>query len=236
MNPKNDPTPGLVSYSDPNRHTLKVWDLATRIFHWLLVMLVVAAFTSANIGGTAMGFHKRCGVAILALLVFRIIWGFVGSRASQFSAFVRGPQAVLGYALAMFRPDAQRHPGHNPLGGWSVLAMLVLLLVQAGTGLFANDDILTEGPLYHLVGKSLSDRLTGIHETNGAILAALIILHICAIGFYYLIKKDNLVLPMITGNKQWPHQHPPAGRRLWIAMVVGILSVLLVYGLISMAG
>lgn len=236
MNSKNDQTPGPVSYADTNRYPLKVWDLPTRIFHWLLVVLVVVAFASANIGGTAMDLHKRCGVAILALLVFRIIWGFVGSRASQFSAFVHGPQAVLGYALAMFRPGSQRHPGHNPLGGWSVLAMLALLLVQAGTGLFANDDILTEGPLYHLVGKSLSDRLTGIHETNAAILATLVILHICAIGFYYLIKKENLVLPMITGNKQWPHHHPPAGRRLWIALVVGVLSVLLVYGLIAMAG
>lgn len=236
MNTQHDETSATASYSDTNKHTLKVWDLPTRIFHWLLVVLVVSAFTSANIGGTVMGFHKTCGVTILVLLVFRIIWGFVGSRESQFSAFIHGPQEVLRYARSMLQPGSRRHLGHNPLGGWSVLAMLTLLLVQAGTGLFANDDILTEGPLYSMVGKALSDRLTGIHEMNSAGLAVLIILHICAIGFYYLIKKDNLVLPMITGDKKWPHYYPPASQSLWIAIVVGVLSVVLVYGLISMAG
>jgi cytochrome b len=225
-----------VSYDDPNRYSLKVWDLPTRVLHWVLVVLVACSFISVEVGGTAMEYHKDCGVIILALLVFRIIWGFVGGRESRFKSFVHGPVAVFRYTSTMLHTNSQRHLGHNPLGGWSVLAMLAVLLLQAGTGLFANDDVLTEGPLYGLVDKATSDRLTEIHQLNSGLLTALVILHICAIGFYYFRKKDNLLLAMFTGFKKWPNNDPPPAQSLWVAVAVGTFAVALVFVLLSTAG
>ena len=122
---------------------VRVWDLPTRLFHWLLLFCVVMSFVTGNIGGNAMRYHMLSGYCILALLIFRLIWGFAGSRTSRFAAFVKGPASVLSYMAAVVKENAPRSLGHNPLGGWSVVAMLADLLVQVGTGLFAIDDILT---------------------------------------------------------------------------------------------
>jgi cytochrome b len=124
-----------------------VWDSPTRLFHWLLVISVIISFVTGNIGGNAMQYHEWGGFAILALLLFRLVWGLVGSRKSRFVTFVYGPSAVISYARALHRRNSAHYLGHNPLGGWSIIALLFTLLVQAVTGLFANDDILTEGPL-----------------------------------------------------------------------------------------
>jgi cytochrome b len=125
---------------------IMVWDFPTRLFHWLLVIFVIISFVTGNIGGNAMQYHEWSGFTILTLLLFRLVWGFVGSRESRFMTFIRGPSAVVRYATTLLRSDSTRHIGHNPLGGWSIIAMLFALLLQAGTGLFANDDIVTEGP------------------------------------------------------------------------------------------
>ena len=138
------------SAADERPVVIAVWDLPSRLFHGLLVILVAVSFTTGTIGGNAMQYHEWSGFAILVLLVFRITWGFVGSRTSRFSDFVKGPAAVWRYANALVRGHSECYLGHNPLGGWSVLAMLLALLVQAATGLFANDDIITAGPLYLL--------------------------------------------------------------------------------------
>ena len=121
-----------------------VWDLSTRLFHWLLVILLAASFVTAKVGGNAMQYHEWSGIIILVLLVFRTIWGFVGSQPSRFRDFVKGPAEVWRYATALAKGSSSRHLGHNPLGGWSVLAILLLLYLQTCLGLFANDDILTE--------------------------------------------------------------------------------------------
>ena len=144
--------------SDPRRVT--VWDLPTRLFHWLLVGFVVTSFVTVEIGGNAMQIHELSGFVILSLLLFRVGWGFFGSRPSRFSDFVHGPKAVLSYVRGLLRNDTPPHFGHNPLGGWSIVAMLLALFVQAGTGLFANDDIMTEGPLYSWVNKATTGHMT----------------------------------------------------------------------------
>ena len=181
---------------------VKVWDLPVRLFHWSLVLLVVTSFVSAKIGGNAMQVHLLAGYAVLALLLFRILWGLLGGTHARFASFVRSPLAVIAYLKALKQDKAEHHLGHNPAGAWSVILMLLALLAQAATGLFANDDISTEGPLAKLVSKALSDRITGMHHLNVKLLLALIGLHLSAIAFYFFYKRENLVKPMITGFKE----------------------------------
>lgn len=173
-----------------------IWDLPTRVFHWGLVVCVVGAFISAQIGGNAMLWHGRFGLAVLGLLVFRIVWGFVGSTYVRFAQFVRGPAAIKAYLRGEWKGE-----GHNPLGALSVLALLGTLALLVATGLFANDDIAFEGPLYALVGKELSDKLVGLHKLIEPLIILLVLAHVGAIMFYAHIKKDNLVKPMISGWK-----------------------------------
>lgn len=177
-----------------------VWDLPTRLFHWCLALLIGASWLTGEMG--EMEWHMRSGIAILTLVLFRLIWGVFGSTTARFSQFVTSPVTALGYARNLLAGKADRYFGHNPLGGWMVLALLVLVLAQASSGLFANDDIFTEGPLYHLVTKSTSDWLTGIHKTIFNFLLAAAALHIAAAFFYLFVKKENLILPMIHGWKR----------------------------------
>jgi len=178
-----------------------VWDLPLRLFHWLLALLVVVSVVSANIGGNAMQIHLLSGYTIFTLVLFRILWGFLGGGHARFASFVRGPAAVISYLRALPRHQAGQHLGHNPAGAWSVIIMLIVLLVQAGTGLFSNDDIATEGPLAKLVSKALSDRITSVHQLNVKLLYALIALHLSAIAYYLHYKRENLIRPMLTGFK-----------------------------------
>jgi len=210
-----------------------VWDLPTRLSHWLLVALVIISFVTGKIGGNAMRYHEWSGFTILALLLFRLIWGFVGSRESRFVTFVRGPSAVARYATTLLRGDSTSFLGHNPLGGWSIIAMLLALLAQAATGLFANDDIITEGPLFDWVSKATSDWLTRVHKLNQEVIIALVSIHVLAVLFYLFHKRENLVKPMITGVKEWHGTGPPpATGRNWMAALIVGLAGLAVYLLV----
>lgn len=176
-----------------------VWDLPTRVFHWALPVLIVTAWGTAE--NDWMDYHKLAGYGILTLLLFRIVWGFVGSTHSRFSDFIRRPGTTLGYAKAMKAGKPSQYVGHNPLGGWMVAGLLLVLLAQAGSGLFASDDIMTNGPLHHLVADGTASLLTTIHEINFYFLAGLVVVHIGAILAYRLLKGENLVSPMLTGRK-----------------------------------
>jgi cytochrome b len=208
---------------------IKVWDLPTRIFHWLLVALIVAAVATAKIGGSAIDWHGRIGLAILGLFVFRIVWGIIGSRHARFAAFAPTPSSVSAYLRGQWTGV-----GHNPLGAISVFALLALIGLQLGTGLFGNDDIAFDGPLSKLITKELSDRLTGIHKFSINFLIALIALHIAAVAFYSLVKKNNLVRPMITG---WKDLRPgendtaeSAGGGARAAIIAVLVALATVYG------
>ncbi len=216
-------------------NSVPVWDLPTRLFHWLLAALVAAAFATAKAGGNAMIYHEWCGGAILALLVFRVVWGVIGSGPSRFASFLVGPAVVFRYARTLFRREPEHHLSHNPLGGWSVAAMLFVLFIQAGTGLFANDDIATTGPLYAWVGKALSDRLTVVHLINQNAIVALVALHIAAVLFHLVYKRENLITPMITGLKE-RRGESPAGvfqKPLWLAALAAAVSAGAVYWLVG---
>ncbi len=198
-----------------------VWDLPLRLFHWMLVLLVVTSVVSAEIGGNAMQIHMLSGYTILTLVLFRILWGFLGSTHARFASFVHGPGSAIAYLSALRRRQAGRYLGHNPAGAWSVMFMLASLLLQAATGLFANDDIATEGPLAKLVSKALSDRITGVHHLNSSLLYVLIGLHLAAVAYYFVYKRENLVQPMLTGFKEGGAGDTAQHRgRTWLAAVV----------------
>jgi cytochrome b len=224
------------NYSDEDMGTMKpdewskdqirllVWDLPTRLFHWLLVMLVIVSFVTGKTGGNAMVYHQWSGSAILTLLLFRVLWGIFGGLHSRFASFVRGPATVFRHAAEMFRKDAGRYIGHNPLGGWSILAMLASLFFQAGTGLFANDDIFIEGPLYTYVSKSTSDLLTRCHRINQDVIVALVAIHILAVLFYLVVKRENLIIPMLTGYKTVPQDTTAYSGNLVVAFLLFCFS------------
>lgn len=177
--------------------TIKVWDLPTRIFHWLLAMLVVAAFVTGWLGGNLIEWHGRAGIAITGLLAFRLVWGFIGSTYARFADFVPGPAHIWAHIRGEWNGL-----GHNPFGALSVLALLGILIFQAVSGLVSNDDIAFEGPLYALVSKDTSDWLSSLHRLNFWVIIALVAAHVGAILYYLHAKKDNLVKPMIVGTKE----------------------------------
>ncbi|MBI5108671.1 MAG: cytochrome b/b6 domain-containing protein [Rhodocyclales bacterium] len=176
---------------------IRVWDLPTRLFHWLLAVSVLGAFISAQIGGNAMVWHGRFGVTVVGLLVFRLVWGFIGSTYARFFQFVKGPAAIQAYLRGQWHGE-----GHNPLGALSVLAMLSTLLALVSTGLFSNDDIAFEGPLYALVNKELSDRFVGVHRLIEPLIILLVLAHFSAIVYYVRFRKQTLIMPMVTGWKE----------------------------------
>jgi len=187
-----------------------VWDLPVRLFHWSLVGLVLASWVTSQADLDwyyDMDLHMYCGYAVLTLLIFRLLWGFWGSQHACFRDFVCGFRASFTYAKSLLKPEPGHCIGHNPLGAWSVLLLLTALFVQAGSGLFASDEILAEGPLYEWVSSSTSEWLTKIHKLNFFIvLLGLVILHISAMLFYLIFKKENLVRPMVTGRKWLPEE------------------------------
>lgn len=215
------------------RRTVAVWDLPTRLFHWLLVGLMAVSVVTVEIGGNAMRVHAWSGFTILALVLFRLAWGFVGSTPSRFKTFLVGPRRVIAYALALSRPDPPHHLTHNPLGGWSVVAMLGAVLLQAATGLFASDDIMTQGPLNRHVSSGVGHLLTDLHEFNADVILALVAVHVAAVIFHLVYKRDNLITPMITGEKPWEGPLPETRKSpLWLAVVVAALAAGAVWWLV----
>ena len=217
---------------------VRIWDIPTRLFHWTLVLLVSVSFYTGLNGGIAeMDYHMLSGYAVLACICFRIGWGFMGGKYARFTQFVKGPRAVYTSIRQLFDRDSPSYPGHNPLGALSIIAMLVILLVQAITGLFSNDDILLEGPLVPMVSYETSRELTGIHKFNKWLIGGLIALHLTAIAFHRIVKDERLVLPMINGIKKLDITEPPTPLRLEIAK--GIILILicsaLVYALVTWA-
>lgn len=174
---------------------IRIWDLPVRLFHWAIVLLVPAMWATHHYD--EMDLHLLLGKIFLGLVLFRLIWGLLGSSTARFSGFLKGPGAVLGYLRGRGGSI-----GHNPIGGWSVAAMLLVLAVQIGLGLFAIDeDALYEGPLSHLVSYDTARMLEDWHETFFWILVGLIALHVAAILYYLFARRDNLVVPMITGRR-----------------------------------
>jgi cytochrome b len=190
---------------------VRVWDLPVRLFHWTLAILIVMAIVTQKIGGNAMEWHFRIGYAVLTLVSFRIIWGMVGPRYARFASFLHGPSTIAGYIRGGKAALKANYLGHNPLGSLSVFALLGVVLAQAVSGLYANDDIASEGPLVRFISKDVSDQITWFHkEVSANLIYLLVAMHVMAIAVYYFRKKQNLVKPMLTGDQEVDFDAPPA--------------------------
>ena len=204
---------------------IRVWDLPTRLFHWLLAAAIVAAVVTGLRGGALMDWHGRIGLFITGLLAFRLVWGIAGSTYARFARFFPTPGKIAAYLRGEWRGE-----GHNPLGALSVFGLLALLTVQVATGLVGNDDITFTGPLFELVTKDLSNRMTGIHQLLTNVLNVLVCLHVGAIMFYAHARKQNLVRPMLTGWKEGGEGESAQGGGI-VALVVALLVAgAVVYG------
>jgi cytochrome b len=208
-----------------------VWDFPTRIFHWLLVILLAFSWWSAE--NFEMEWHRRSGLAIVGLILFRILWGLFGSSTARFAQFLKGPGAVLSY----IRPSTSEQSvaiGHNPLGGWSVVIMLLLLVVQTVSGLFAVDiDGIESGPLSYLVDFDQGRTASSIHEISFNVLLAVVVLHVLAVLFYLVVKRRNLIGPMVTGFRRVPDGSSVPSAALaprWRLAAAIVLAALVVYG------
>lgn len=180
----------------------RVWDPALRIFHWSLAILVIANWLLGKIGPADMTLHFWLGYAVIALLAFRLVWGFVGPPSARFSRFLRGPRAVAAYVPEMMRRRPSRWPGHSPVGGLAVVAMLAVLILQVTTGLFADpDDYINVGSLASQVSSDTSRMALRWHHRGADLILILVLLHWAVILFYRLWKREDLVRPMITGWK-----------------------------------
>ena len=210
----------------------RVWDLPVRLMHWGLVLAVTGAWLTRELEGDWFAWHTRCGYAVLLIAATRIVWGFVGTRHARFGDFVRGPRAILHYLRADKDAAGARIVGHNPLGALMVLALLTMLLAQAVLGLFANDQVMSTGPLFGHVDAATSDRLTTLHKQLFDVIVAAIAIHVAAALFYLWVRRENLILPMITGRKPGSLLPPGVGdigpsRTLLALAIVAALGALL---------
>ncbi len=202
------------------QHTVRIWDLPIRLFHWALAACVIALVVTAKVGGNAMEWHFRLGYVVLALLVFRIVWGLVGGRWSRFTAFLYSPGRVVRYLKGA--AHAEDGIGHSPLGALSVFGLLAVLAAQVTTGLLSDDEIAFAGPLTRFVSNSVVGQATSYHKEIGQYLViGLVVLHLLAIGFYVLVRRQRLVAPMVHGDKELAAPAAPS-RDDWTSRAVAL--------------
>ena len=203
---------------------MKVWDAPTRLFHWLLVVAIAAAWWTAE--EEQLDWHYLIGALVLGLLVFRLLWGLIGGSTARFASFVKGPGAIIAYLRGRAPPSI----GHNPLGALSVLALLGLVALIVGFGLFATDhDGINPGPLSYLIDFEAADEAHELHEDLFDLLLVLVAIHVVAILYYALFKRDNLVTPMITGDRKAeqgaePLRSVPAWRFILAAALAALVA------------
>lgn len=204
---------------------VKVWDLPTRLFHWALATCVAGAVVTAQLGGNWMDWHLRLGIATLGLLGFRLVWGLAGPRYARFGNFLYTPRAAWQHLREV--RSAARHVGHSPSGAASVFALLAVLAAQVATGLFSSDSISTEGPLVAHASEAVVSWSTWLHLKLQWVIYGMVALHVIAVVAYLVVKKDNLIAPMVTGRKHGIHATPAAdGWRVRIGGALGMAAAL----------
>ena len=217
---------------------IKVWDLPTRIFHWGMILLLVSLWWTADIG--EMDWHQVLAYTLMILIIFRLIWGVIGSDTSRFSHFIKHPKTVLSYMKQTKHQGVYLSVGHNPLGGYMVIALIVLVSAQLMSGLFTSDDIFTEGPLYSLVSNEIGSLMTWLHKKVFYVMLGLAGIHVLAV-IYHGIKGDKLIVAMITGYKQVPEKSQLKLRfrsvlmaMLLLAMIAGVVGNYLIFPVLEM--
>ena len=205
---------------------VRVWDLPTRLFHWLAAALVVAAYVTWRLNW--MDWHGWVGEAVLALVLWRLLWGFLGSDTARFAYFLASPRAALHHLAQIRQREPDRDAGHNPAGGWMVLLLLALLLGETLTGIYVANDVADQGPLTELTPAPLANLISALHRLLWQALLAAVILHLLATYAYFALKRHNLLLPMVTGRKRLPDSVPEpriAGLARALAAFLGAAAV-----------
>lgn len=223
-----------------NTVPVRLWDLPTRLFHWLLVVGIGFSWFCAETGGNWMVWHERSGTFLLSLVLFRVVWGFMGSDTARFTQFLVAPSKALQHLGELRGKATAFHAGHNPLGAWMVVVLLLLLLLQGVTGLFATDDIMTEGPLIGLVSGKTAALLTTMHHVMFKIILLLAVVHIVVVMFYRFYKRTNLIKAMVVGQADWPaEQSQPdtlAFKPVWLGLVVfAVIYAGVYFGIVVLA-
>ncbi len=213
-----------------------VWDGFVRVFHWSLVLLFATSVATGKVGGEWIVWHMRSGYAILALVTFRLIWGFVGGEYARYVSFLTGPIRAMKFAKGLLGKTQQHVIGHNPVGGWMVVVLLLLLATQAVLGLFSNDEIATTGPLARYVSDATSITLMGRHRIIGNVLLALVGIHIAAVLFHVVVKKEGLIRAMFSGKKELPpHLASEAHASRKASMPIGFIVISIAVAAVAVA-
>ncbi len=241
-------TSGLETSS---KRSIKVWDIWVRLFHWLLVALILLSYLTGEIGGfdftmpgsdrfiSNMNVHIWSGLTILGLIIFRVIWGFSGSTTARFKSFINGPGVILGYVKSISKGPVAFFAGHNPAGGAVVIIILIALAVQAGMGLFSQDDsfFATKGPLAFLVTDETSKEITGLHKQWWEyVIITLVVTHIAANLFYWLVKKQDLIVAMFTGRRRLPNDAADpviSFASTWLGAAIAIFAAIIIWLVIN---
>ena len=214
----------MEASAPPGRVRARLWDAPTRVVHWALAALIGFSWWAAE--NDRMQWHRLSGYSVLGLLVFRLLWGFAGSQSAQFASFVKGPKATLDYARSLGKRAYVATAGHNPLGALSVLAILLALVAQVTTGLFAVDvDGLESGPLSDRVSFDVGREFAEWHERSFTALQMLVVLHVAAVVFYAVSKRIDLVRPMVTGQQIFPADPQLRFAPLWRAALVALVAI-----------
>ncbi len=229
---------GYIVKEFARERTVLVWDGALRLFHWSLAVSVIGAWATQELGPAYMDWHMAFGCAALALVLWRVAWGFAGPRTARFSHFIRPPGAIVAYLRSLHPGPKQQFTGHNPVGALSVVAMLILVVIQVLSGLGNSDDIFFAGPWHHVLPDAISNRLSYIHSVNFWILATLIALHVSAILLHWFLLRENLVTPMLSGRK--PRQDVADGSAITrqetgLAITLALASALIVWLVVGLA-
>jgi cytochrome b len=208
-----------------------IWDLPLRIFHWTFAATIVGCWATHELGSDYIDWHMRLGYTAMTLVLFRVVWGFVGTKHSKFKHFVVGPSSIFDY----LKFGKSKSVGHNPLGSLMVVGMLFMVVIQSMSGLFVDDEIFTTGPYFNAFGDSVDDLMNTIHHNAFDVIGIAVALHIVAIIFYQKVKKQNLVKPMITGYKSSDDVSEAEGikgSRIMLAVAVALLCAAFVYWLV----
>lgn len=222
--------------SHTTTRSVYVWDITIRLFHWATVAGIGFLWYSGETGGNIMHWHMYAGYGLLTLLLYRLMWGVVGSRYARFRDFLTSPKQTVQYLPSVFSRQPEQHLSHNPLGGWMVIVLLILMLIQVISGLFTTDDIFTEGPLFAVVDDTLGYWLTSVHKFNFNLLLGAIALHILAVLFHAIVKKEPLIKAMLTGHKpeSGSARSPSSQPNYAVALSCVALSVLCVYAVVNL--
>ena len=212
---------------------VKVWDLPSRNAHWALALSILGSYGTAELGWFSMQWHFYFGYAVIVLVIFRVLWGFFGSEHARFRSFVRGPSAVWRSLKSLGDKNSSETTGHSALGGWAVLVLLAATLAQGISGLFNNDEIEWFGPLSEKASSALVEQMSWFHNNFYNVLLIIIGIHIIAALLYLLIKKQNLIAPMITGVKRTVQAEDAKQKPLWLALLLLALSAAALWALIQ---